>query len=63
MTKQTTYKVHRGDSYSKIAAQIYGDPKQAYLIAYFNDHDPLKPLLTGVTLFLPVLDTGTVGKR
>lgn len=59
MTKQTAYKVRRGDSYSKIAAQIYGDPKKAYLIAYFNDLDPLKPLLTGVTLFLPVLDTRT----
>lgn len=57
MTGQTVYKVRRGDSYSKIAAKIYGDPKKAYLIAYFNDQDPVKPLLTGVTLFLPVLDT------
>lgn len=56
-SQQTVYKVRRGDSYSKIAAQIYGDPKKAYLVAYFNNNDPLKPLLAGTTLLLPVLDT------
>lgn len=57
MTQHTVYKVRRGDSYSKIASQIYGDSKKAHLIAHFNDHDPIKPLLAGATLLLPVLDT------
>lgn len=55
-TEQAIYKVRRGDSYSKIAAENYGDPQNAYLIAYYNNQDPLKPLLEGTTLILPVLD-------
>ncbi len=55
-TEQGVYKVRRGDSYSKIASQNYGDIHTAYLIAYYNDLDPLKPLLAGTTLLLPVLD-------
>ncbi len=58
-TDQGAYKVRRGDSYSKIASQNYGDFYAAYLIAYYNDLDPLKPLLAGTTLLLPVLDMKT----
>jgi tetratricopeptide (TPR) repeat protein len=61
--EQAVYKVLRGDSYSKIALKIYGDPKKAQLIAYFNDHDPIKPLLAGTTLLLPVLDPSSLHPR
>lgn len=53
---QTTYRVKRGDSYSKIADRTYRDARKAYLIAYFNDRNPHKPLLTGTILLLPALD-------
>lgn len=53
---QTTYRVKRGDSYSKIANRTYKDARKAYLIAYFNDRNPHKPLLTGTVLLLPALD-------
>lgn len=55
-TDQTTYRVKRGDSYSKIANRTYKDARKAYLIAYFNDLNPHKPLLTGTILLLPALD-------
>jgi tetratricopeptide (TPR) repeat protein len=55
-TDQTTYRVKRGDSYSKIADRTYKDARKAYLIAYFNDRNPHKPLLTGTVLLLPALD-------
>jgi tetratricopeptide (TPR) repeat protein len=55
-TDQTTYRVKRGDSYSKIANRTYKDARKAYLIAYFNDQNPYKPLLTGTVLLLPALD-------
>jgi tetratricopeptide (TPR) repeat protein len=55
-TGQTTYRVKRGDSYSKIAGRTYKDARKAYLIAYFNDRNPHKPLLTGTVLLLPALD-------
>lgn len=55
-TDQTTYRVKRGDSYSKIADRTYKDARKAYLIAYFNDRNPHKPLLTGTILLLPALD-------
>lgn len=50
------YKVKRGDSYIKIATKIYNDPTKAYIIAYYNDLDPKKPLLAGKVLLLPTLD-------
>lgn len=50
------YKVKRGDSYIKIATKIYNDPTKAYIIAYYNDLDPNKPLLAGKVLLLPSLD-------
>jgi tetratricopeptide (TPR) repeat protein len=53
---QTIYRVKRGDSYSKIADRTYKDARKAYLIAYFNDRNPHKPLLTGTILLLPALD-------
>jgi len=49
------YKVLRGDSFVKIAAEHYKDPGKAYIIAYFNDMDPGKPLLTDTLLVLPDL--------
>lgn len=55
-TNQTVYRVKRGDSYSKIAADTYKDARKAYLIAYFNDRNPHQPLLTGTILLLPALD-------
>lgn len=55
-TNQTVYRVKRGDSYSKIAADTYKDARKAYLIAYFNNRNPHKPLLTGTILLLPALD-------
>lgn len=55
-TNQTVYRVQRGDSYSKIAAKTYKDARKAYLIAYFNDQNPHKPLMTGTILLLPALD-------
>ncbi|MGD9187764.1 MAG: hypothetical protein PVI89_06110 [Desulfobacteraceae bacterium] len=55
-TDQTTYRVKQGDSYSKIANRTYKDARKAYLIAYFNDQNPHKPLLTGTILLLPALD-------
>jgi tetratricopeptide (TPR) repeat protein len=55
-TKQTLYRVKRGDSYSKIAHKTYKDAQKAYLIAYFNDRNPHQPLLTGTMLLLPALD-------
>jgi len=53
---QTVYKVRRGDSYFGIATRIYNDPSKAYLLAYFNDLDPEKTLMTGTALLLPALD-------
>jgi outer membrane protein assembly factor BamD (BamD/ComL family) len=49
------YKVQRGDSYTKIATDTYQDPSKAYSIAYYNDFDPRKPLLTETLLRLPEL--------
>jgi tetratricopeptide (TPR) repeat protein len=49
------YKVQRGDSFVKIAAEHYKDPSKAYMLAYFNDMDPGKPLFTDTVLVLPVL--------
>jgi tetratricopeptide (TPR) repeat protein len=53
---QTIYRVMRGDSYSRIAHRTYKDARKGYLIAYFNDRNPQKPLLTGTILLLPALD-------
>jgi tetratricopeptide (TPR) repeat protein len=49
------YKVQRGDSFIKIATDHYKDPGKAYILAYFNDMDPGKPLLTDTLLVLPAL--------
>lgn len=51
--EQATYRVKPGDSFVKIAADVYKDPTKAYLLAYFNDMDPKKPLLIGTNLSLP----------
>jgi len=56
-TEQATYRVQAGDSFIKIATEQYKDPSKAYMIAYFNDMDPRKPLLIGTNLYLPVLET------
>ena len=53
---RTYYKVLRGDSFIRIATKIYRDPTKAYIIAYFNDLDPQKPLLAGKTLIMPELE-------
>jgi tetratricopeptide (TPR) repeat protein len=50
------YQVQPGDSYTKIALKKYNDPTKAYLIAYFNDLNPQKPLMIGKLLILPNLD-------
>jgi tetratricopeptide (TPR) repeat protein len=53
---QANYRVQAGDSFIKIASDVYKDPTKAYWIAYFNDMDPRKPLLIGTNLSLPALD-------
>ncbi len=53
---QTIYKVQSGDSFIKIATDVYKDPSKAYMLAYFNDMNPDKPLLIGTNLSLPALD-------
>lgn len=57
-TEQTEYVVRRGDSFSKIAKKMYGDPGKAYILAYFNDLNPEKPLLIDTVLRLPALGSG-----
>jgi tetratricopeptide (TPR) repeat protein len=57
------YKVQRGDSYIKIATQLYNDPTKGYIIAYYNDLDPNKPLLVGKTLLVPTLDPQVIVPR
>lgn len=52
-----TYRVQRGDSFTKIANDIYKDVSKAYVLAYFNDMDPHRPLLIGTLLVLPRLET------
>ena len=47
------YTVRKGDSFTRIAADVYQDAEKGYLLAYFNDLDPDKPLLTGTMLVLP----------
>jgi tetratricopeptide (TPR) repeat protein len=54
---QATYRVLAGDSFIKIASDVYRDPTKAYWVAYFNDLDPRKPLLIGTNLFLPKIET------
>jgi tetratricopeptide (TPR) repeat protein len=53
---QAVYQVRPGDSFIKIASDIYKDPTKAYLVAYFNDMDPRKPLRIGTHLSLPALE-------
>ncbi len=57
---QQTYKVQRGDSFTKIAAALFQDPTKAYLLAYFNDLDPNKPLPLDTLLVIPDLNTKRV---
>lgn len=54
------YAVQRGDSLIKIATEEYGDPSMAYVVAYFNDLDPQKPLWIGTEILLPRLSSGQV---
>ena len=54
--EQAIYRVQPGDSFIKIANDKYKDPSKAYLIAYFNDMDPKKPLLIGTHLSLPAFE-------
>jgi tetratricopeptide (TPR) repeat protein len=53
---QATYRVQPGDSFTKIASDIYKDPTKAYWVAYFNDMNPRKPLQIGTNLSLPAFD-------
>lgn len=53
--EHATYRVQRGDSFTKIANDIYKDVSKAYIIAYFNDLDPHRPLYIGTLLVLPKL--------
>lgn len=62
-SEQTTYPVQPGDSFTRIAEKIYKDPGKAYMIAYFNDLDPRKPLLIGRTLLLPAIDPKFIKRR
>lgn len=57
------YKVQRGDSFAKIALEVYNDPSKAYTIAYFNGLDPEKPLWIGTELLLPRLSAGQILPR
>lgn len=52
-TEQADYKVQRGDSFNRIARQVYHDPTKANIIAFFNGLDPQKPLLIDTVLLLP----------
>lgn len=61
--EQTTYPVQPGDSFTRIAEKIYKDSGKAYMIAYFNDLDPRKPLLIGKTLLLPNIDPKYLQRR
>lgn len=61
--EQATYQVKPGDSFNRIASKIYNDTTKAYMIAYFNDLDPRKPLLIGTTLLLPALDSTYIQPR
>ena len=47
------YTVQKGDSFTRIAADVYHDADKGYLLAYYNGFDPDKPLLTGTRLILP----------
>jgi tetratricopeptide (TPR) repeat protein len=53
--EQAVYRVQPGDSFIKIAADVYKDPTKAYWVAYFNDIDPRNPLQIGTNLLLPAL--------
>jgi tetratricopeptide (TPR) repeat protein len=52
----TVYTVRPGDSFSRIALNVYGDGALGYMIAYYNDLDPRKPLLSGKILRLPGME-------
>ena len=52
-TDQADYKVQRGDSFIRIAQQVYHDSTKADAIAYFNGLDPQKPLFINTVLLLP----------
>lgn len=56
LSDRSVYKVQPGDSFTKIASTVYHDPSKAYVVAYFNDLDPRKPLPIGTALVLPRLD-------
>ena len=60
---QVIYRVQAGDSFIKIANDVYKDATKAYWIAYFNDLDPRKPLLIGTNLLLPVIETEYLAPR
>ncbi len=53
--EQAIYRVKPGDSFIRIAGNVYKDPSKAYMMAYFNDMDPKKPLMIGTDLSLPAL--------
>ena len=62
-SENPVYNVVRGDSYSKIASDVYNDAAKASIIAYFNDLDPQKPLLIGTDLMLPELSPKVTSPR
>ncbi len=57
------YNVVRGDSYTKIATDVYNDPTKAYAIAFFNNLDPQKPLQISTELVLPELPSKYIVPR
>ena len=57
------YTVVRGDSFTKIATDVYNDPTKAYAIAYFNDLNPRKPLQIATELVLPDLHSKYIVPR
>jgi tetratricopeptide (TPR) repeat protein len=53
---QSIYRVQAGDSFTKIASDVYKDSSKGYWVAYFNGMDPRKPLLIGTNLLLPAIE-------
>ena len=60
---KAVYKVVSGDSYTKIATDVYNDPTKAYAIAFFNDLNPRKPLMIATELVLPQLPSKYIVPR
>ncbi len=61
--RNPVYKVVSGDSYTKIATDVYNDPTKAYAIAFFNDLNPREPLMIATELVLPQLPSKYIVPR